>query len=104
MELALTTCIVIMHSFKAAQPALLYLSPLCSLSVLICAAIKGELGELLGYEEEPSEEKDEELINEKKEEPEEEEVVEEKVNTTAIEENEGNGKRVLRSRKSLGGK
>jgi len=32
-----------------AQPALLYLAPACSFSVIICAAIRGELTELWAY-------------------------------------------------------
>ena len=39
----LATTIVVMHSFKAAQPALLYLSPACILAPFLCAAAKGEL-------------------------------------------------------------
>jgi minor histocompatibility antigen H13 len=34
--------IVIMHQFKAAQPALLYLSPACILSVTLVALLRGE--------------------------------------------------------------
>lgn len=32
-----------MHTFKAAQPALLYLSPATIFSLIGCAAIRGEL-------------------------------------------------------------
>lgn len=42
--LGLVTTVVVMHTFQAAQPALLYLSPACTLSVIIVAALKGELG------------------------------------------------------------
>ncbi|CAG8500360.1 819_t:CDS:10 [Paraglomus occultum] len=36
----LVTTIIVMHTFKAAQPALLYLSPACILSVFITGSIK----------------------------------------------------------------
>ncbi|KAJ2556940.1 hypothetical protein EV175_001662 [Coemansia sp. RSA 1933] len=49
----LTTTIVVMHVFKAAQPALLYLSPACILSVVGMALTRGELGAVLAYSEEP---------------------------------------------------
>ncbi|KAK9897676.1 hypothetical protein P389DRAFT_183385 [Cystobasidium minutum MCA 4210] len=39
----LVTTIVVMHQFKAAQPALLYLSPACILSVVFTALFRGEL-------------------------------------------------------------
>ncbi|CAG8457593.1 10707_t:CDS:2 [Paraglomus brasilianum] len=39
----LITTIVVMHTFKAAQPALLYLSPACILSVLLTGLVKGQL-------------------------------------------------------------
>ncbi|KAJ2402973.1 hypothetical protein GGI23_000312 [Coemansia sp. RSA 2559] len=48
----LTTTIVVMHVFKAAQPALLYLSPACILSVVGMALVRGELGAVLAYNEE----------------------------------------------------
>jgi minor histocompatibility antigen H13 len=38
-----------MHTFNAAQPALLYLSPACILSALITAAVRGEIKELFAY-------------------------------------------------------
>ncbi|GAB5587639.1 hypothetical protein Unana1_02539 [Umbelopsis nana] len=47
--LGLVTTVVVMHTFKAAQPALLYLSPACILSALITAAVRGELKELFAY-------------------------------------------------------
>ncbi len=39
----LVTTIVVMHTFKAAQPALLYLSPACVSAPVLCALAKGEL-------------------------------------------------------------
>ncbi|KAJ2702426.1 hypothetical protein FB645_004287 [Coemansia sp. IMI 203386] len=48
----LATTISVMHVFKAAQPALLYLSPACILSVVITALTRGELSQVLGYSEE----------------------------------------------------
>jgi minor histocompatibility antigen H13 len=39
--LGLATTIGVMHTFKAAQPALLYLSPACILSVLLTALFQG---------------------------------------------------------------
>lgn len=58
--LGLATTMVVMHFFKAAQPALLYLSPACILSALITAAVRGEIKELFEYttEEEEDNEKD----------------------------------------------
>ena len=51
----LTLTIIVMHVFKAAQPALLYLSPACSLSALAVALAKGQLKELFAFstEEKP---------------------------------------------------
>lgn len=49
--LGLATTVFVMHTFQAAQPALLYLSPACILSALGTAIVKGQLGELLGYSE-----------------------------------------------------
>ena len=47
--IGLTTTIVVMHTFKAAQPALLYLSPACGLAPLVTALMRGELGELFAF-------------------------------------------------------
>lgn len=47
--LGLVTTVVVMHTFKAAQPALLYLSPACILSTLLTAAVRGEIKELFAY-------------------------------------------------------
>ncbi|KAG0312155.1 hypothetical protein BGZ99_009666 [Dissophora globulifera] len=47
--LGLGTTIYVMHTFKAAQPALLYLSPACILSVLFMALARGEIKEVFAY-------------------------------------------------------
>jgi len=49
--LGLVTTIVVMHTFKAAQPALLYLVPYCLLFTLYTAAMRGELTKLFQYTE-----------------------------------------------------
>ncbi|KAJ2352741.1 hypothetical protein H4S02_013405, partial [Coemansia sp. RSA 2611] len=48
----LATTITVMHRFKAAQPALLYLSPACILAVLGVALARGELAQAFAYTEE----------------------------------------------------
>jgi len=50
--LGLVTTIVVMHTFQAAQPALLYLVPFCIGTSLLTAVTKGQLGTLLSYSEE----------------------------------------------------
>lgn len=85
-----------MHTFKAAQPALLYLSPLCSLSVTIVALVKGEFKEFWAFEEgsehqKSEDEKQENYLEEKKE---------DSAVSTAVEEIGVSEKRVLRSRAS----
>ncbi|BGP16290.1 hypothetical protein JCM10213_008270 [Rhodosporidiobolus nylandii] len=45
----LVTTIFVMHTFRAAQPALLYLSPDCIGSVVLCALVRGETKELWRY-------------------------------------------------------
>ncbi|KAJ1916882.1 hypothetical protein H4219_003537 [Mycoemilia scoparia] len=45
----LATTMGVMHVFKAAQPALLYLSPACILSVLITAFLRGELSAVMSF-------------------------------------------------------
>lgn len=47
---ALMTTVAAMLLFEAAQPALLYIVPMCLGSTLITAAAKGELGALLAFE------------------------------------------------------
>ncbi|CAB4385336.1 unnamed protein product [Rhizophagus irregularis] len=64
--LGLVTTIVIMHTFKAAQPALLYLSPACILSVLITGIVKNELKEVFNYTAEDSDEEKKKKDNVKK--------------------------------------
>lgn len=54
--MGLVTTIVVMHTFKAAQPALLYLSPACILSVLITGIVKNQLKEVFNYTAEDSDE------------------------------------------------
>ncbi|KXN71007.1 hypothetical protein CONCODRAFT_17219 [Conidiobolus coronatus NRRL 28638] len=46
--LALT--MAVMHIFKTGQPALLYLSPACSLAPIITACVRGELKDFLEYQ------------------------------------------------------
>ncbi|KAJ3374144.1 hypothetical protein GGF31_008360 [Allomyces arbusculus] len=45
----LVTTVVVMHTFRAAQPALLYLSPACILAAFGTAVIRGEVGALFAY-------------------------------------------------------
>merc|ERR1712099_206093 len=47
----LTATLLIMYHFKAAQPALLYLVPACSISSLGCGLIRGNVKQLWNYEE-----------------------------------------------------
>ncbi|XP_030278811.1 minor histocompatibility antigen H13 isoform X2 [Sparus aurata] len=61
--------IFVMHTFKHAQPALLYLVPACVGFPVIVALIKGELTEMFRYEETPPEDeaaKEESSESEKK--------------------------------------
>ena len=52
--LGLTTTMTVMHTFKAAQPALLYLSPACIFAPLLVATCRRQLGKLFAYStEEP---------------------------------------------------
>lgn len=48
--------IFVMHIFKHAQPALLYLVPACLGTPLLLALIKGDIKALFKYEDNPSEE------------------------------------------------
>ncbi|XP_040050054.1 minor histocompatibility antigen H13 isoform X1 [Gasterosteus aculeatus] len=50
--------IFVMHTFKHAQPALLYLVPACVGFPVVVALIRGELTELFRYEETPPEDTD----------------------------------------------
>jgi minor histocompatibility antigen H13 len=56
--LGLATTIVVMHTFQAAQPALLYLVPFCIGTSLITALFKSQLSLLLAYNEESTPDKD----------------------------------------------
>lgn len=47
--LGLITTMTVMHTFKAAQPALLYLSPACILAPLVVALCRGQLSQLFAY-------------------------------------------------------
>jgi len=64
--IGLTTTIVVMHSFKAAQPALLYLSPACVGAVALTAWARGEWRAVWGWED--GEEEREEEVQEKEKE------------------------------------
>ncbi|ORX57685.1 hypothetical protein BCR36DRAFT_344161 [Piromyces finnis] len=86
--LGLITTMGVMHFFKHAQPALLYLSPACIISSLICAVVRGEIKELFEYSDESEEEKKkreekekEEKETKEKEEKQKKEVKEKKENT-----------------------
>jgi minor histocompatibility antigen H13 len=68
----------VMHFFKAAQPALLYLSPACILSVLITATVRGELKDLFAYTTEEDKKEEEEKKTKKEHATEEIEVPAEK--------------------------
>ncbi|XP_037959804.1 minor histocompatibility antigen H13 [Teleopsis dalmanni] len=54
--LGLLTTIFVMHVFKHAQPALLYLVPACMGTPLFVALVRGELKTLFAYEDHPEEE------------------------------------------------
>ncbi|KAJ2721232.1 hypothetical protein GGI07_004107 [Coemansia sp. Benny D115] len=56
--IGLATTISVMHVFKAAQPALLYLSPACILSVILTGLARGELGQVFAYNEEADKKKE----------------------------------------------
>ncbi|KAF9897758.1 hypothetical protein BX616_005040 [Lobosporangium transversale] len=58
--IGLGTTIYVMHTFKAAQPALLYLSPACILSVLVMGLARGEIKEVFAYTSEEDEKKEDE--------------------------------------------
>jgi len=49
----LVMTMTIMHNFKTAQPALLYLSPACILSFFITAVLRGELKSAWSWSDEP---------------------------------------------------
>jgi len=57
--LGLVTTMAVMHIFRAAQPALLYLVPFCVAASLLTALQRGELSKLWSYSEEASNEPNE---------------------------------------------
>ncbi|GAA5870901.1 hypothetical protein JCM1840_002725 [Sporobolomyces johnsonii] len=68
----LATTIFVMHTFRAAQPALLYLSPACVGSVVLTAWARGEVKDMWGWidgEEDEKAKKAEEAERKKNEEP-----------------------------------
>ncbi|KAJ1662516.1 hypothetical protein GGF38_003323 [Coemansia sp. RSA 25] len=69
----LATTITVMHTFKAAQPALLYLSPACILAVAVTAAARGELAAVFSYSEEIKKDEEDKTDKDKKQEDEGEE-------------------------------
>ena len=103
----LVTTIVVMHTFKAAQPALLYLSPACVTAPVLCALAKGELKAFWAFDDGAEEER---LKQEAKEAGKEQEAGKEKeaapkveaIEPTAVSSSLApeNGGRVLRSRTS----
>lgn len=50
--IGLVTTMTVMHTFKAAQPALLYLSPACILAPLLVSMARRQLGQLFAYSSE----------------------------------------------------
>jgi len=56
--IGISLTLVVMLYFKAAQPALLYLSPCCTLIPMLFAFVKGEFNILWNYNEEEAEKKD----------------------------------------------
>lgn len=64
--LGMGTTMFVMIKFQAAQPALLYLVPGCLGSSLLTATIRGELGALFQYSEEPEEEEEDKKKEESK--------------------------------------
>lgn len=61
--LGLITTMTVMHTFKAAQPALLYLSPACITAPILVALFRGQISQLFAY----STEKKDQIVNETKE-------------------------------------
>ncbi|EST05458.1 Peptidase A22B, signal peptide peptidase [Kalmanozyma brasiliensis GHG001] len=55
----LATTMGVMHFFKAAQPALLYLSPACTGAVFLTAALRGEFKQVWNWTDGEEEDKDE---------------------------------------------
>lgn len=57
--LGLLLTILVMHVFKHAQPALLYLVPACVGVPLLIALVRGEIKQLISYEDHPEQKKEE---------------------------------------------
>ncbi|CAH1365624.1 hypothetical protein MTP99_001881 [Tenebrio molitor] len=68
--LGLMATIFVMHVFKHAQPALLYLVPACVGTPLLLALVKGDLTALFKYEDSPEEKIEEKKKDEKSNKPE----------------------------------
>lgn len=60
----LCTTMLVMHVFQAAQPALLYLVPFCTIAPLITAFVRGEVSLLVNFAEEERKVKPEESKSE----------------------------------------
>ncbi|WWD16379.1 hypothetical protein CI109_100805 [Kwoniella shandongensis] len=60
--IGLGTTMVVMHWTKRAQPALLYLSPACTIGPLLLALARGELKDLWAFNDAPSEEEDDKKV------------------------------------------
>jgi minor histocompatibility antigen H13 len=65
--LGLATTVFVMHVFKAAQPALLYIVPACILTAIVGAQMKGKFGLLWQYSEQETEEEEKEAAEGKAE-------------------------------------
>jgi len=74
----------VMHVFKKAQPALLYLSPSCAAAVLIAALVRRELPTLWGYKEISKEERLEKEKEEKEKKEKEENETKEEVKEDGV--------------------
>ena len=70
----LVLTMTVMHVFKKAQPALLYLSPSCAAAALIAAVVRGEIPTLWSYKEISKEERLEKQKEEKEKEAKEKEA------------------------------
>lgn len=58
--LGLVLTVLVMHTFKAAQPALLYLVPACLGTPITLALLRGEISDLFKYEDNPEKDNKEE--------------------------------------------
>lgn len=63
--MGLMATIFVMHVYKHAQPALLYLVPACVITPIFIAMIRGDLKTLFAYEDHPEEKTDEKESKEK---------------------------------------